>query len=393
MPDTIRTVFLGAGRRGTHYARLLQGMPEFKVTAAADVNPLHFDHHAKSLGSPTFYDDWRKLLDAEDFELACIASPDHLHEEMALEVLARGKHLLLEKPMALTPQGCLNIIKAQRDTNAKLLICFVLRYHELYKKAKALVADGAIGAVKAVWVQHSVMLNYFHNWMSERDKSGGLLLQKGSHDIDIVNWITDGVPTRVSAFCGLDHFGGDADNKLICPECDKKDDCPDSWFKKNQAVGYLSGNQAYSPQHMRCAYRKEINVHDNHFVNIEYEGGMKASYNECHFTPIDRRHFTFIGEEGQIITDSTDNTVTLIKRHAGKREIFNVKQGTGGHGGGDHGLMQDVRNCLLEEADPIAGARAGFLSILCSEAGERSAATGQVIDVQEHVNAFNSLMS
>ncbi len=392
MPDQIRTVFLGAGRRGNHYARLLHGMPEFSVTAAADVDPLHFNHNKSAIGEPKFYDDWRRLLDDEDFDLACIASPDFLHEEMALEVLQRGKHLLLEKPMALTPQGCLNIIKAQREACVKLRICFVLRYHGIYKKAHELVSDVAIGTVKAVWVQHSVMLNYFHNWMSERDKSGGLLLQKGSHDIDIVNWVTGGVPTRVSAFCGLDHFGGDADDTLICTECDKEKECPDSWLKKGAGAAYLSGNQAVSPMHMRCAYRKSISVDDNHFVNIEYEGGMKASYNECHFTPVDRRHFTFIGEEGQIVTDSTDNTVTLIRRNEHKREIFEIRQGPGGHGGGDQGLMQDVRQCLLEDAEPIAGPRAGFLSILAAEAGERSAATGKIVDLSESLDAYEKLI-
>ncbi|MFC1734992.1 Gfo/Idh/MocA family protein [Candidatus Hydrogenedentota bacterium] len=392
MGNKIRTVFLGFGRRGTHYAKLIQDLDEFEVTAAADVNPAFYDFHSEKFKDVKFYEDWRALLEREEYDLVSVCAPDVFHEEMAVEVLERGKHLMLEKPMALTPEGCLRILEDHKRAGTKLFICFVLRYHNMYKKARQLVLDGAIGTPKAVWVQHSVTLNYFHNWMSDRAMSGGLLLQKGSHDIDIINWVIDGVPTKVSAFAGLDHFGGDAEHDLICPECEKKDTCPDSWFKKNKGVLEYGFKDAPMVRDLvRCAYRKEIDVCDNHVVNIQYENGVKASYNECHFTPIDRRYFTFIGDEGQISTDSLDDTTTLIRRHSGKREIFDIEEGAGGHGGGDAGLIDDLRKCLVEGGEPVADEKAGFLSILAAEGGERSVAGGSIIDLSDHVKRFREI--
>lgn len=378
MSDKMRVVFIGYGRRANGYARGMAAAPEFDIVAAADPDgAIYRMRRDELMPDSRYYQDWRAMLDDEDFEVAVVVSPDCFHEEQALAVLERGKHLLLEKPMALTPEGCLRIIEAQRKTGAKIIIGFVLRYNALYKETRRLVAEGAIGAVKAVWVQHSVRINYFHNWMSQREMSGGLLLQKASHDIDLINWIAGGTPLRVSAFAGLDVLGGDESNDLICPECPRKDDClelrPGS-----------QGDPPYKP-HQRgqllCAFRKEIDVFDNHVVNILYEEGFKASYNECHFTPINRRHFVFIGEEGQVTSDSLDNSVTLIRRGERKREVFLPKVGGSGHGGGDGGLLGDFKRCLSEGGRPIADSEAGFLSILAAEGAERSAAEGRVIDL------------
>jgi predicted dehydrogenase len=234
-------------------------------------------------------------------------------------------------------------------------------------------------------------LNYFHNWMSRRRMSGGLLLQKGSHDIDLINWISGATPIRVSCFAGLDHFGGDADPSLHCRECEKVDTCLDSWTRKNPQEPFLEGKRPYVAAGARCAYSREIDVFDNHLVNILYDSGMKASYNECHFTPISRRHFVFIGELGQVTADSLDNTTTLIRREHPEPEVFGVSLDEGGHGGGDTGLMGDLRRCLLEGAAPVADATAGFLSILVAEAGERSAIEGRIVDLSEPLKRFAEL--
>jgi predicted dehydrogenase len=388
MSEKLRTVFIGYGRRANHYAMGIADMPEFQIVAAADPDGEIYRMRREQVAPDSkFYSDWRAMLDAEDFELAVIASPDCFHEEQALAVLERGKHLLLEKPMALTAEGCMRIIEAQRKTGAKIIIGFVLRYHSLYQDTRRLVADGAIGAVKAVWVQHSVMLNYFHNWMSQRAMSGGLMLQKATHDIDLISWIAGGTPLRVSAFAGLDEFGGDEPNDLVCPECPRKDDCLD--VRPSPQGGHPL--KPHQRGQLLCAFRKEIDVFDNHVVNILYEEGFKASYSECHFTPISRRHFLFIGDEGQVATDSLDNSITLIRRGERKREIYTPRVVRSGHGGGDQGLLGDLRRALLEDGQPVADSEAGFMSVMAAEAAERSAADGRIVDLADTLKKYRSM--
>jgi len=262
MADKMRMVFIGLGKRAMAYATPAAKDSRFEITAVGDPDPTHYKKHAGIFGAARYYEDWRQLLDKEPFDLACVCPPDYLHEEIALAILERGKHLLLEKPMALTPDGCLRILsalraqRAQRKAGTKMIIGFVLRYNNLYTKTRELILNGAIGTVKAAWVEHSVTLNYFHNWMSRRRMSGGLLLQKASHDIDLVNWMVGSAPLKVSAFASLDYFGGEKDDRLVCPDCGERDTCPESVARGGRKDRFTEMGE-YGRQQKLCAFRKE----------------------------------------------------------------------------------------------------------------------------------------
>ncbi len=162
-----RVCLIGMGMRGIHYCRMSYNIPEFQVAAGCESDAVQRKRAAAHFPSLRLYEDYSDMLDREETDLVVISTPDDCHEEQALSVLGRGKHLLLEKPMALTPEGCFRILEVWQPTRKFLALCYVLRYHDLYKTTKRLVDEGAIGQIKAVWVHHSVILYYFHKWMSE----------------------------------------------------------------------------------------------------------------------------------------------------------------------------------------------------------------------------------
>jgi len=295
-------------------------------------------------------------------------TPDHMHEKMAVAAFNAGKHVFCEKPLALTPKGCLNVINAGKRAKKKLVIGFVLRYAPIYVKMKEMIDDGAIGKLCGCWMLHSVASAsdyYFHDWHGVSKNTNSLLLQKGTHDLDIINWIVGAEPVRVAAFAERQYFGGKMRNALTCPECNRKKTCPE--FQDNERV--------------QCAFRHEIDVDDNHVVIVDYANGVKVSYNECHFTPDDNREYTFIGTEGKLYMNGAENWIRVEHRHSSGPIEEQHMRGLGGHGGGDDRLLDDLVRCVRGKGEPVAGADAGYLSVLVADGAARSIRNGRVVDL------------
>ena len=138
----------------------------------------------------------------QDVDAVFVTSPDFLHEEHGIAALSAGKHVYLEKPMAITIEGCDRLLAAARDSGTKLYLGHNMRHSSITLKMKELIDSGAIGEVRAGWCRHFVAYGgdaYFKDWHAERSKATSLLLQKGAHDIDVLHWLCGGFTTRVTA--------------------------------------------------------------------------------------------------------------------------------------------------------------------------------------------------
>lgn len=152
------------------------------VVAGADVSPQERAHfHEKNGQNPFTTRDYQELLARQDVDAVAVCSPDFCHEEHAVAVLEAGKHLFLEKPMAITTEGCDRILNAWRASGNRMMIGFNMRYMNIFRTMKEIVDSGAIGEVKAVWVRHFVGHGsdfYYHDWHATRQNATSLLLQK-----------------------------------------------------------------------------------------------------------------------------------------------------------------------------------------------------------------------
>jgi predicted dehydrogenase len=252
-----------------------------------------------------------------------------------------------------------------------------MRYMNIFRTMKEIVDAGTIGEIKAVWVRHFVGMGgrwYFHDWHASRKTATGLLLQKASHDIDMIHWITGQYTRKVAAFGSLDFYGGNKPNDRECPSCPEKDNCTEyqTW-----------------PHHSYCCFRKEVDVEDNSIVMMDLANGIKAVYTQCHFTPDYFRNYTFIGTEGRIENMDDSSKVILKTRSLSNKwknladRTYDVKPAAGGHGGSDPLICADFVDMILTGKKPVADAVAGRMSVAVGCAATKSLRSeGKVIAIK-----------
>jgi len=371
----IRIGVIGVSGRGG-IARHWQEDPQGRavVVAGADINEAHLADFRQRLNPNAFVTtDYRRLLE-QDIDAVAVTSPDFTHETYAVAALEAGKHVFCEKPLAITTAGCDRILEAWRRSGKHLMVGFNMRYMNMFRTMKEIVDSGVIGELKAVWVRHFVGMGgdfYYHDWHATRANATSLLLQKGSHDIDVIHWITGQYTKRVAAFGSLDFFGGDRPNDLTCPTCPDKNTCPEALFATRT----------------QCCFRQEVDVEDNNMVIMELEGGIKASYLQCHFTPDYHRNYTFIGTEGRVENSEPEGKVWVKTRWTNHwKELadrtYEVKKAVGGHGGADPVICADFLDMVLEGKEPLATPLAGRMSVATGcAAAESMRHGGQPVDI------------
>lgn len=148
------------------------------------------------------YSDIDELIREEDFDVADICLPTFLHKDMTVKLLSAGKHVICEKPMALTSADCEEMIRASKAYGKRLMIAQVLRFDGAYRFLKDAVNSGRYGRLDNIYMdRHSV----YPSWgASFKDNSvtGGATLDTHIHDVDVARFIF-GEPDRVfaSEFC------------------------------------------------------------------------------------------------------------------------------------------------------------------------------------------------
>lgn len=373
--DQLRIGMIGVTGRGGIWRHWHNPGGRSVIVGGADINPKHLAQFTSDHGGAPFTTtDYRRLLDRSDIDAIAVTSPDFLHEEHAVAALKAGKHVFCEKPLAITIDGCDRILNAWRDSGKRLMVGFNMRYMNIFRVMKEVIDSGTIGTIKAVWVRHFVGHGsnfYYHDWHATQANGTSLLLQKGSHDLDMIHWITGQYTRRTAAFGSLDFFGGDKPNDLTCPECPEQTTCTE----------FMTGPR------VQCAFRQEVDVEDNQMMIMELDGGIKASYLQCHFTPDYHRNYTFIGTEGRVENSEPEMKVWVKTRRSNTyRDLadrtYDIKPADGSHGGADPVICEDFLDMCLDGKEPIATPLAGRMSVaagVCAAQSMRSG--GSPVDV------------
>ena len=333
------------------------------VTAGMDVSDEALEFFKKNVNSEAFVaKDIDEFLSKADIDAVCVMSPDFTHQEYVIKAFKAGKHVFSEKPMALTTQGCDEMLKAWQASEKKFMIGFNMRYMNIFGKMKKITDSGAIGDIKTIWVRHFVGHGgewYYHDWHGNSKNSTGLLLQKASHDIDMIHWITGQYTKKVTGFGSLDYYGGDKPDDLHCPDCDQKETCVEYNYTAKKGVNKLD----------QCVFRKEINVEDQSTIIMDLEGGIKATYMQCHYTPDYWRNYVFIGTKGRLENmDDSSKVIVKVREQYKKKEAlkdkeYDIEIHEGGHGGADPVICKDFIDMLLDNKKPVATPLAGRMSV------------------------------
>lgn len=160
------------------------------------------------------FDTVEELLALEEIEAVYIASPVFCHKEQALAAAKAKKHILLEKPMALTSQDSEEILEACEQAGVKVGVGLMMRFHSYHQKMKELISEGKLGEIVSMRAQLTCWYPEIEgNWRQNKKLSGGgALMDMGIHCIDLLQYISGLQAKEVAGFAGNQTFQYNADD-------------------------------------------------------------------------------------------------------------------------------------------------------------------------------------
>lgn len=188
---------LGSGFMGGTHARAFAKLPDVQVVAVSSRGMEKAEKLAGEVGARATTDDMVVINDPS-VEVVSITLPTHLHPQYTIAALEAGKHVLLEKPFALTAAECDSIMEAQRQSGKLLMIAHVLRFWPEYVALVDLVHSGAFGKPLSVVATRLSVPPGWADWFHDPTLSGGPVLDLMIHDLDALNWVL-GEPQSIYA--------------------------------------------------------------------------------------------------------------------------------------------------------------------------------------------------
>ncbi len=378
-------VLIGAGNRGTAYTTLAHKLPEkFKVVAVAEPIEIRREYikNLHGVDEANCFHTWEDVFKREKLaDVAMICTQDKDHIAPALAAIEAGYDILLEKPMSITPEDCAAISAAAEKKGVKVVICFVLRYSSFFMSLKKLILEDKIGRIMNI--DHIEGVGNVHqshsfvrgNWHSSLE-SCPMILAKSSHDIDILQWLIGSKCKKVQSFGSLQHFTKENKPEGAPARC--IDGCPHAntcyynsveWYlnkKDNAWFRTVATNTSENPSdelvikalhetdYGKCVYDCDNDVVDHQSVNLLYENGVTATFTMSAFNE-GGREIRIMGTKGELRGSPEKNYISYYSFATRKWEDINYTETvsnqdiTGGHGGGDSGIVNDLYEYLGED--------------------------------------------
>ena len=171
-----------------------------EIAAICDCNEENLRFAGERYGIPAKkrLTDYRDIVNDPTIDAVTVAVPDQLHRQISCEMLRAGKHVLCEKPLALTREDTDAIIKAADESDAKFMVGQICRFTPAFEKAKALIDAGTIGDVYFIESEYAHDYMYLlENWRSDPLRHG--VIGGGCHAVDLIRWLV-GDPAEVFAY-------------------------------------------------------------------------------------------------------------------------------------------------------------------------------------------------
>ncbi|MFE0555687.1 Gfo/Idh/MocA family protein [Paenibacillus sp. NPDC058910] len=408
----MKLALIGAGQRGMIYSRHAYQSEEIVAViepdvrrrkAAADEFQIPLEKQFASVDE--FYR-LGKICDA-----VIISSMDKDHYEQTMKALDLGYDILLEKPISPSPEESLRIQRKANETGRKVIVCHVLRYTNFFAEIKKIIDSNELG--KIVTIQHNENIGNFHmahsfvrgNWRRS-DLASPIIMQKSCHDMDILSWLVDSGAKRISSYGSLTYFkeeNAPAGSAERCLDCKVAADCrfdarkaylpvrgqwPAAVISADQSEEGLLQALATSP-YGRCVYRMDNDVCDHQVTIIEFKNGVTATFNLSGFTNKMYRTLKIMCEHGEIRGDDSLNVIEVTRFNSNMAEpvqqtVIRPATVSGGHNGGDTGLMNDfLENLGNADFSSRSSIDMSVESHMMAYAAEEARITGTVIDLDE----------
>ncbi len=306
---------------------------------------------------PSLADALREIP-ASAADAVMIVTPNATHAELTELALANHRHVFLEKPIAANWPDVVRIAEAARKHPRQLvLLGFVLRYSNFYRRVKEICDSGILGSIVMIQaderldIEHSS--SYRRGWRRKTAATGGALNEKCSHDLDILCWIKESQAKPVAVFSigGQDLFQSKTPTPDRCPDCSDLN-CPYRLTaeKLRKAKGSFKRDLALADQ---CAFRTDADVNTNQSATILFSDGTQAVFTMMMVSGVPGRNILIHGSNGMLSGDFENGRITLTNYRTGEVIDRSAKIAEW-HGGGDALVLNDFFDCIDSGGTPIS---------------------------------------
>lgn len=338
---------------------------------------------AEQLEGVTFYDDVDRMLDEAGLDGVLIGTQCVYHTPYAIKVLQRNLPLFLEKPVTINEQQLEELYAASRTSTSEVVVSFPLRLSHLCQLTSEILNSGVIGTIENVQAINNVPFygsNYYHGWMRNEDMTGGLWLQKSTHDFDYLTYLIGKPPARIVAVESKTVFTGQMPAGLYCLECPVNNVCPESQKNLFYMQGILDDMhkaEEWWDGRWQCSFAVDTGNHDAATAILQYETGSHAVYTQNFYVRrgAAKRGATFIGYKGTVSFDWVTSEVVVHHHHSPRVERHTIGAGEAGHHGGDRELAHDFLAVLNGTGKSRATLEDGLLSAQLCLMAKRSCLT------------------
>ena len=376
----IKVILIGAGHRGIGYTNIMANLNEqFEVVAVAEPidSRRSYIKEKHKIPDELCFTDWKPLLELGKIaDVALIATMDRQHFEPAMKAIDLKYDLLLEKPIAPTPEECIKLTENAKKNKTRVVICTVLRYTKIFIVLKNLIDEGRIGRIMSV--NHEECVGNIHqshsfvrgNW-GNVSRSSAMLLQKSCHDIDILQWLIGKKCKSVQSFGTLSYFKREndfADTPEYCIEgCPIGEKCPynavklylddkENWWFRTTCARHPNPDDEIikeaitHTQYGKCVYKCDNDVVDHQTVNMLFDDDVTVTFTMNAFNE-GGRFIHIMGTKGEIRAALDGGAPIELYEFETKEKTtipLTGKDGiAGGHAGGDDGLINTLYEYLI----------------------------------------------
>lgn len=202
MSNVVRCGLIGYGAWGRHHARAIASAGDARLVAVCARSAESAAAARADYPQARVYSDYREMLAREELDLCDVVLPSDLHFEVGRAVLESGRHLLLEKPMALTLDHCAQLVALAKAKGRILAVGHELRLSSLWGKVKELIDGGAVGeplyALIELWRRPYRLGS--GGWRYDIGRVGNWILEEPIHFFDLARWYFAGVGEPASVF-------------------------------------------------------------------------------------------------------------------------------------------------------------------------------------------------
>jgi predicted dehydrogenase len=368
---------ISGGGRTAGLAGYLAEHEGIVIRGGYDPDPAKIELMLKNTRNPCgiVYRSYQEMIDDPVIDWVMVGSPNDRHSEQITAAFRSGKHVFSEKPLATTIEECQAIVEAHNRSGLQLAMGFCMRYALLYRRAKEILDSGHLGRVISIDANENINPGHgayiMTNWRRDKQHAGPHILEKCSHDLDILNWLTGSIPRRVAAFGGNDFF------------------VPQNHHLLQKAESFNRLRSCWDPG--TDPFTSEKTIEDNIVAIIEYFNGARAQFQATMCNTMPERRMYLNCTEGNMVLDqyssylryqslgdSEPQNEPLDEYHDAHLEGYKKV-----HSDGDRSIMKDLADTIRSGIASQCSSREGMLGSVTGIMIDRARMAGQILDLTE----------